>query len=206
MCLPAWAETSLLFPRFICLQLIYSSQSPKYSLADDKLINCISKTQLSTFEAAILQSMLPFLLRWCTRMCVSHLRLVEPAALCLQTNRIWEKFKCSRKPSELCWVLPHSLLSLHGEDFWSEDAALHSFEIAFFAFSCSGETVSYLPQRTWHSAPCFSNYILNNPHAMYFIPLLPYRYTWAVFSTSQVSHENPNFVTWEANTWKLQLK
>lgn len=29
---------------FICLQLMYRSQSPKYSLADDKLINCISKT------------------------------------------------------------------------------------------------------------------------------------------------------------------
>lgn len=29
---------------FICLKLIYSSQSPKYSWADDKLINCISKT------------------------------------------------------------------------------------------------------------------------------------------------------------------
>lgn len=130
--------------------------------------------------------MSPFLLRPRTRMCVSCLRLVEAATLCLQTNILWKKLKCSRKSSELCRVLSDFLLPLHWEDFWSEDAALHSFKIAFFAFTCSGETVSYLPQRTWHSTPCFSNFILNNPQTMYFIPLLPCRYMGAVFSTSWV--------------------
>lgn len=148
----------------------------------------------------------PFLLRPCTWKCASCVRLVEAAALCLQTNRIWEKLKCSRKPSEVCRVLSDFLLSLYWEDFWSEDAALHSFEIAFFAFTCSGETVSYSPQRTWYSTPCLSNCILNNPQTMYFTPLLPCRYMWTVFSTSQMSRENPNFVTWKTNTWKLQLK